>query len=385
MPIEVIAGPLAVETLKNNDFASWPPRGLPGSRLEPLARPALRPGFHLEPGEAIFTVGSCFARNIEIGLETRGFDIPTRSIFNADPEFRLLGRNVLNNYGTPSIFNEISWAIDPNSSFSETDGFCELYPEKFVDLHLNHAIPPASLEIVRRRRVAIDAVYKEILRCRIIILTLGLVEVWFDTKAGKYINTTPRRMMVRREPDRFQLHVLNYPETASFLARTFTLIAERCRQDVKVLLTVSPVPLTSTHREIDVMMANTYSKSVLRAACEEMASSFDFIDYYPSFESIVLSERSAAWQEDQVHPTPQAIELNCGRMIEAYAHQATKSMSADDMRAKVAAAANPQSVFGLLDNRRDLMEANGDLAQAFCEAALRSPAVRRRRCGLSLC
>src|SRR5271165_7522872 len=101
MPIQVIAGPLAVETLKNNDFASWPPRGLPGNRLEPLAKPALSPGFQLAPGEAIFTVGSCFARNIEIGLEARGFEIPTRSIFNTDPEFHLLGRNVLNNYGAP--------------------------------------------------------------------------------------------------------------------------------------------------------------------------------------------------------------------------------------------------------------------------------------------
>jgi len=125
---------------------------------------------------------------------------------------------------------------------------------------------------------------------------------------------------------------------------------------------------------MDVMTANTYSKAVLRAACEEMVSSFDFIDYYPSFESIILSERGAAWQEDQVHPTPQAIELNCGRMIEAYARHATDSMSADDMRVRIAAATNPQSVFGLLDNRRDLIEANSDLAQAFCEAALR---VRR--------
>ena len=56
--------------------------------------------------------------------------------------------------------------------------------------------------------------------------------------------------------------------------------------DVKFILTVSPVPLTATASGNHILRASTYSKSVLRVAAETLATEFDNVDYFPSFEII---------------------------------------------------------------------------------------------------
>lgn len=368
MPLQVISGPVAVETAKLNPFSNWPERGSANNRLEPFAKPAFTPSFRLEPGESILTIGSCFARNIEIELEERGFDIPTRRMIQADLDFARIGYNVLNNYGAPSIWNEISWALDPDRPFNEHDAFFEIFPGKFIDAHLNPGIKPASIETLRSRRRAITAAYRTIQDCRVSIITLGLAECWFDRRTGVYINTAPRRSMIRLDPERFEVHVLSYEEVMGFLTRTIDLIVRHCRPDFRIVLTVSPVPLTATYRDQDVMVANAYSKAVLRAASEALVTAHDFIDYFPSYESVVLSERGLALLSDQVHPTPEVVAVNVRRMLGAYVDD-TK-MSVHDVRDKIANAGRQSAIFRLLESRPDLVQAHSDLALAYANAAL---------------
>jgi hypothetical protein len=55
---------------------------------------------------------------------------------------------------------------------------------------------------------------------------------------------------------------------------------------IKILLTVSPVPLTATNTGDHVLVASSASKAILRAVAETMKNEFDFIDYFPSYEII---------------------------------------------------------------------------------------------------
>ncbi|MBC7738901.1 MAG: GSCFA domain-containing protein, partial [Candidatus Saccharibacteria bacterium] len=55
---------------------------------------------------------------------------------------------------------------------------------------------------------------------------------------------------------------------------------------LRVLLTVSPVPLTATATRDHVLVATTYSKSVLRAVAGDVAASHAQVDYFPSYEII---------------------------------------------------------------------------------------------------
>ena len=55
---------------------------------------------------------------------------------------------------------------------------------------------------------------------------------------------------------------------------------------VRLLLTVSPVPLTATASGLHVLQASVASKAVLRAAAAEFVADEPAADYFPSFEII---------------------------------------------------------------------------------------------------
>jgi len=43
------------------------------------------------------------------------------------------------------------------------------------------------------------------------------------------------------------------------------------------------------------------------------------VDYFPSYESVTLSDRSLAWRDDLIHVKPEIVATNVGRMAAAYA------------------------------------------------------------------
>jgi hypothetical protein len=116
------------------------------------------------------------------------------------------------------------------------------------------------------------------------------------------------------------------------------------------------------------MVANSYSKAVLRVAAEQAAAEFDFVDYFPSYESITLSERDHAWTEDNVHVTQRAVETNVGRMVAAYTH--ATELDIEGVRDRLhELRGNKTEILSLLADRPELLD-DPELANAFAEAAL---------------
>jgi hypothetical protein len=60
----------------------------------------------------------------------------------------------------------------------------------------------------------------------------------------------------------------------------------RANRGLRVLLTVSPVPLTATASGEHVLTATSHSKSLLRAVASELVASQARVDYFPSYEII---------------------------------------------------------------------------------------------------
>jgi hypothetical protein len=55
---------------------------------------------------------------------------------------------------------------------------------------------------------------------------------------------------------------------------------------LKIILTVSPVPLTATNSGKHVLIATMQSKSILRAVAGQLSDEYSYIDYFPSYEII---------------------------------------------------------------------------------------------------
>jgi len=213
MSIEILSGDAALANFKHNAFARWPSRNADDNRIEPVAKPALKAGFRVETGARVFTIGSCFARHVESVLMRRGFDLPARHILERIPEFREDQGIALNNYSVASIYNELSWALDPGNPFRPEDNFFEVYPDNYLDVHLPCPVRPTSLEVVTERRNIITEIYKQVVDCPLIIITLGLTECWYDSETKLYLNVRPNRMMFNMAAGRYELHVFDYEET----------------------------------------------------------------------------------------------------------------------------------------------------------------------------
>ena len=296
----------------SNPYSRWHKKGalpyqtdgkLASRRLrQPLFTPAIRPGFQLQREDKLFAIGSCFARGIESALIGQKMDVLSRTTeFDSFPaannETRL---GFTNKYNTFSIYNELRWALDPTTEFPH-ESLVDIGDGLFYDPHTNPALQLASLKETIHRHQIIESVTRRIVQCRVVIITLGLAEVWRDKIADVFLNHTPIPEARRSHPDRYEFHITNFAQNLSNLERVHTLLSRFGHPDVQIVVTVSPVPLMATFSGEDVVIANTYSKSVLRTAAQEWAAAHKNVHYFPSYEIVQNSDRLVTWEEDLRH------------------------------------------------------------------------------------
>ena len=151
------------------------------------------------------------------------------------------------------------------------------------------------------RRRFIREVNARIRECRVVFITLGLVEVWYDTHAEVHLNTTPTPEMLRLFPKRYEVQVSDYPQNLQNMEALYGLLSEFGHKDLHMVVTTSPVPLQATFTGQDIVVANTYSKSTLRAVAQDFAARHHNVQYFPSYEMVMNSDRSSAWEPDYRH------------------------------------------------------------------------------------
>jgi hypothetical protein len=151
----------------------------------------------------------------------------------------------------------------------------------------------------------------------VVVLTLGLNEVWFDQKLQRHLNCAPSYYATKREADRFELHVTTVQENINELEK----IRERLVQmnpSVRIIVTVSPVPMSDTFSGRDVFIANTFSKSTLRVAAQIFADCYDNTDYFPSFDMVTMSPRDRAYGFDCLYVTDSVVRKIMQEFLRLY-------------------------------------------------------------------
>jgi tetratricopeptide (TPR) repeat protein len=317
MPVRRLTAAEAYEALKSNPYNEWPRRDDLDNRFAHFADPAFSPGFLLEPGQRIFTIGSCFARNIERALESAGFEVPTLSLKFDMPRWTGTAIDALNNYVPPTIAPQIRWAFGLQAF--DFDKHClEFGRGRYLDLQMPFIMKAMPEAVVRDNRERISAVYRQLATTDVVLITLGLIEAWYDHRAESYITCTPPKRVVSEQPGRFELHVLEYNEVLAAMRDLLGLLDQVCPAGHRVILTVSPVPLNATFTSNDVSVANTYSKAVLRSVVEVVVAERPNVEYFPSYESVTLTDRSLAYVDDQVHIDGALVAFNVERMLRRY-------------------------------------------------------------------
>jgi hypothetical protein len=313
MPITKASGREAVAAYKANKFAKAPHRD--ERRLTPVANVEPTTSFKFKSSDRIFTVGSCFDRNVEFVLRNFGFDLPIDQVSEVyrQAKERSDPRGFLNKHNPVSILNEMQWAFAPGeiapaaaAAFKTSAGYWD------SQLHSGYSQPrEGALE----QRARITRYFEGLSRCDVMIVTLGLVEAWYDVETKLYLNETPPlRLIQQRE---LELHLLDYGEIHGALKRMVEL-ALGANPALRIIMTVSPVTLQATFSEDDLVVRNCYSKSVLRAAAEAISKAFPAVDYFPSYETVIYSQRELAFQVDEVHVRQEIIGLIMTKLMRAY-------------------------------------------------------------------
>src|ERR1700693_3953465 len=265
--------------------------------------PKIDPKFKLRRDDKFYAIGSCFARGLEYSLRSRKI-----AVESAAPEFARLvpvnkepsGLGFINKYNTFSILNELRWALEPAAAFP-VKSIAQVTETTWSDPHTSPTLKLVGFEETLERRALLQTVTKRVTNCRAVILTLGLVEVWRDIEADVYLNQTPIPSLFKTQPHRYEFHLTSFAQNWANLEAIHALLSRYGHPDLHIVVTVSPVPLLATFSKMDVVLATSYAKSLLRAVAQEGAAAHENVDYFPSYEIVQNSQRDAIWEPDLIH------------------------------------------------------------------------------------
>ena len=249
--------------------------------------------FEIPPKSKIATAGSCFAQHISRYLKKNGYNVldvepPPPSLpgdLHQKFGFSMYSARYGNIYTVRQLMQlaqEVAGEWTPQNYIWERDG-------KFFDA-LRPAVEPQGLgsveEVQRHRQFHISRVKELFQSFDVFIFTLGLTEMWVDKKSGTVYPTAPGVLAGEFDEDYFEFQNPNFRSINRDM-RDFVQVIMRIRKDkkFKMILTVSPVPLTATASGKHVLSSTIYSKSVLRAIAGHWAEK-SFVDYFPSYEIV---------------------------------------------------------------------------------------------------
>lgn len=260
---------------------------------DPAAAAALhRPRFALSPDTPILTAGSCFAQHIHRHLTALGW-----AVIDVEPGPTRLPPHVAQRYGFGvysarygNVYTVRQWVELIEEAMAPTAPAPIIWDRggRFYDA-LRPGIEPDGLEtaeeVAQSRAAHLSALRTGLAEADCVVFTLGLTESWVDAGTGRTLPTAPGTIAgdMGTTPARFVN--LGYADVLRDLNRARDLL-RAINPDMKMLLTVSPVPLTATASGAHVVQASTASKAILRAACDAMLRAHGDVDYFPSYEII---------------------------------------------------------------------------------------------------
>ncbi|AHI64584.1 GSCFA domain-containing protein [Burkholderia thailandensis] len=268
--------------------------------------PVVEPKFRISAQQRVSTAGSCFAQHLSRRLSDIGFNyfVPEAGAHLPADERKRLGYGVFsarfgNLYTVRQLLQLFEEAMGRRTKMElawlRADGrYVDAFrptvtPEGYDDAG---AVADARAEHLRHVR----AMFVE---SDVFVFTLGLTESWSNRAYGEVFPLAPGVAGGVYDDAAYRFTNLSVFDVAGDL-RAFLVQLKAVNPRVNVLLTVSPVPLVATYENKNVLVATTYSKSVLRVAAEMACNEFDWVDYFPSYEIITGNFNAGRYYEDDL-------------------------------------------------------------------------------------
>lgn len=287
------------------------------AEVDPAALGGLyAPKVKIGPQTRIATAGSCFAQHI--GRALRGAGV---SVLDAEPApvtlpeatAREFGYGLFSGrYGNIYTARQLVQLLQDVQGGEVSEAFVWERDGRFYDA-LRPGVEPLGMdsaeEVLFLRRAHLAALRKMLAEAEVFVFTLGLTEAWIDAPTGRVFPTCPGVIAGSFDPARHVFHSFTPAEVRADLEAARSLL-RGFRKRMRMILTVSPVPLTATASGGHVLPATVRSKATLRVAAGEFAAAHGSVDYFPSFEMITNpAARGRFFEANQRTVTAEGVQM----------------------------------------------------------------------------
>jgi hypothetical protein len=273
------------------------------------------------PETAIASMGSCFAREIRKVLLREAYNYITEETHHpAAVHASAAWERTYNSFSMCQIFEYTFTQWSPQVRWWHTPESHQVQdPYRRIILYPDEAA--AAADFARHREHSRRA----LTRAQVLILTLGLTEIWEDRRDGAVI-CLPSGPYYSEGGDMgaYRFRVSRYGENLANLERIHALMAVH-NPDCQLLITVSPVHLWATFRpDCDVISASCNSKSTLRAVADEFAASHANVHYFPAYEMATIyrqlqgESHFRSDSKENFHVNPATVEFIMGHFFKFY-------------------------------------------------------------------
>lgn len=302
--------------MANHPYSSIPShqrwRAAMGATVPAEVDPVVAMPFRIARHEKVATAGSCFAQHIGRHLASRGFTaLVTESAHPVVPpetakemQYGVYTARYGNIYTTRQALQLLRRAFGRFTPREEpwTDGAGNWFDP------FRPAIQPGGFtsreELEADRAQHLRAVRTMFETADVLVFTLGLTEAWVSRDDGAVFPVCPGVTGGTFDADRYAFVNFSVDEVLADL-RSFLAEARAVRPDLRVVVTVSPVPLAATAEPRHVWTSTTYSKSVLRVVAEAIAKE-PYTAYFPSYEVITSPASRGAYYADDLRTVTEA-------------------------------------------------------------------------------
>ncbi len=231
-----------------------------------------------------FTMGSCFARNLSRGLNDSGYASHHMEIAEH-----------INTTFANRVF--VDWLADGDIGKAISERLVELLPPDWSK--------ERTLHVIRHSNA--------------FILTLGVAPAFFDRTTGDYVLPRPSALNSRALAEKYLYRTTSVQENVENVLHVIRFM-RTISPSIKIIVTVSPVPLQASFEYESAVQADCLSKSTMRLVAQEVVYNSNIADifYWPSFEifrwagsnssNYFAADDGAAWHvsEEKVAGTIQA-------------------------------------------------------------------------------
>ena len=314
--------------------------------------------FQITRADRVVTAGSCFAQHLARHLAQAGFchflTEPAHPLFDDALAHRfgygLFSARYGNLYTPRQLLQLLHRAY---GLFTPLQSAWPRGPEPRVVDPFRPQIQPdgftSDVELQADRDTHFAAIRAAVEQMQVFVFTLGLTEAWEDPRDGAIFPLAPGVAGGIYDPATVRFRNFDEVESAADLTEALAFIRAK-NPGVRIVLTVSPVPLNATFEDRHVALSTTLSKAMLRLAAERVAAAFDACCYFPSFEIITAPHtRGRYFAEDCREVLPAGVDHVMRLFFHHFAADAGVAAAAPSDSTKAAIAAHLQKMEAAID------------------------------------